>query len=58
MISFVEGEVVALALAICHVWRGAAADRIAEAMQRQGVSAPSGNVPLHREHGRRRPGYR
>ena len=48
----------ALALAICHVWRGAAADRIAEAMQRQGVSPQSGNVPLYRERGHRRPGYR
>jgi crossover junction endodeoxyribonuclease RuvC len=48
----------ALALAICHVWRGGAADRIAEAMQRQGVSPPSGNVPMHRERGRRKGGFR
>lgn len=48
----------ALALAICHVWRGGAADRIAEAMQRQGVSLPSGNVPMHRERGRRKGGFR
>ena len=48
----------ALALAICHVWRGGAADRIAEAMERQGVSLPSGNVPMHRERGRRKGGFR
>ena len=48
----------ALALAICHVWRGGAADRIAEALQRQGVSLPSGNVPMHRERGRRKGGFR
>jgi crossover junction endodeoxyribonuclease RuvC len=48
----------ALALAICHVWRGGAADRIAEAMQRQGVSLPSGSVPMHRERGRRKGGFR
>jgi crossover junction endodeoxyribonuclease RuvC len=48
----------ALALAICHVWRGGAADRIAEALQRQGVSLPSGNVPMHRERGRRKDGFR
>jgi crossover junction endodeoxyribonuclease RuvC len=48
----------ALALAICHIWRGGAADRIAEAMQRQGVSPPSGNVPMHRERGRRKGGFR
>ena len=48
----------ALALAICHVWRGGAADRSAEAMQRQGVSPPSGNVPMHRERGRRKGGFR
>jgi crossover junction endodeoxyribonuclease RuvC len=47
----------ALALAICHIWRGGAADRIAEAMQRQGVS-PSGSVPMHRERGRRKGGFR
>ena len=48
----------ALALAICHVWRGGAADRIAEALQRQGLSVPSGNVPMHRERGRRKGGFR
>lgn len=48
----------ALALAICHVWRGGAADRIAEALQRQGMSLPSGNVPMHRERGRRKGGFR
>lgn len=48
----------ALALAICHVWRGGAADRIVEALQRQGVSLPSGNVPMHRERGRRKGGFR
>lgn len=48
----------ALALAICHVWRGGAADRIADALQRQGVSLPSGNVPMHRERGRRKGGFR
>jgi crossover junction endodeoxyribonuclease RuvC len=48
----------ALALAICHVWRGGAADRIVEAMQRQGLSLPSGNVPMHRERGRRKGGFR
>lgn len=48
----------ALALAICHIWRGGAADRIAEAMQRQGVSPPSGSVPMHRERGRRKGGFR
>lgn len=48
----------ALALAICHIWRGGAADRIAEAMQRQGVSPSSGNVPMHRERGRRKGGFR
>jgi len=48
----------ALALAICHVWRGGAADRIVEAMQRQGMSLPSGNVPMHRERGRRKGGFR
>ncbi len=48
----------ALALAICHVWRGGAADRIAEALQRQGLSLPSGNVPMHRERGRRKGGFR
>lgn len=48
----------ALALAICHVWRGGAADRIAEALQRQGVSLPSGNVPMHRERGRQKGGFR
>lgn len=48
----------ALALAICHVWRGGAADRISEALQRQGVSLPSGNVPMHRERGRRKGGFR
>ncbi|MGH6657013.1 MAG: crossover junction endodeoxyribonuclease RuvC [Actinocrinis sp.] len=48
----------ALALAICHVWRGGAADRIAEALERQGVSVPSGNVPMHRERGRRKGGFR
>lgn len=48
----------ALALAICHVWRGGAADRIAEALQRQGMSVPSGNVPMHRERGRRKGGFR
>jgi crossover junction endodeoxyribonuclease RuvC len=48
----------ALALAICHVWRGGAADRIAEALQRRGVSLPSGNVPMHRERGRRKGGFR
>jgi len=29
----------AVALAICHLWRGAAADRIAEALARRGASA-------------------
>ncbi len=48
----------ALALAICHVWRGGAADRIVEALQRQGMSLPSGNVPMHRERGRRKGGFR
>jgi crossover junction endodeoxyribonuclease RuvC len=48
----------ALALAICHVWRGGAADRIAEAMQRQGLAADSGSVPLHRVRGRQRGGFR
>jgi crossover junction endodeoxyribonuclease RuvC len=48
----------ALALAICHVWRGGAADRIADALQRQGMSPPSGNVPMHRERGRRKGGFR
>jgi crossover junction endodeoxyribonuclease RuvC len=48
----------ALALAICHVWRGGAADRIADALQRQGMSLPSGNVPMHRERGRRKGGFR
>jgi crossover junction endodeoxyribonuclease RuvC len=48
----------ALALAICHVWRGGAADRIVEALQRQGMSVPSGNVPMHRERGRRKGGFR
>ncbi len=48
----------ALALAICHVWRGGAADRIAEALERQGMSVPSGNVPMHRERGRRKGGFR
>jgi crossover junction endodeoxyribonuclease RuvC len=48
----------ALALAICHIWRGGAADRIAEALRRQGVSPPSGNVPMHRERGRRKGGFR
>lgn len=44
----------ALALAICHVWRGGAADRIAEAMEKRGLSVPSGSVPLHRVRGRER----
>jgi crossover junction endodeoxyribonuclease RuvC len=48
----------ALALAICHIWRGGAADRIADALRRQGVSPPSGNVPMHRERGRRKGGFR
>jgi crossover junction endodeoxyribonuclease RuvC len=48
----------ALALAICHVWRGGAADRIAEAMQKQGLSVQSGNVPMHRERGRKKGGFR
>lgn len=48
----------ALALAICHVWRGGAADRIAEALRRQGMSLPSGSVPMHRERGRRKGGFR
>jgi crossover junction endodeoxyribonuclease RuvC len=46
----------ALALAICHVWRGGAADRIAEALEKQGVSVESGSVPLHRVRGRQRGG--
>jgi crossover junction endodeoxyribonuclease RuvC len=48
----------ALAPAICHGWRGGAADRIVEALQRQGMSLPSGNVPMHRERGRRKGGFR
>ena len=46
----------ALALAICHVWRGGAADRIAEALEERGVSVESGSVPLHRVRGRQRGG--
>lgn len=48
----------ALALAICHVWRGGAADRIAEAMKRQGVSVEAGTVSLSRDRSRRRSGFR
>jgi crossover junction endodeoxyribonuclease RuvC len=50
----------ALALAICHVWRGGAADRIAEALEKRGVSVDSGSVPLHRVRGNRsrRSGFR
>lgn len=48
----------ALALAICHVWRGGAADRIAAALERQGITTAANDVPMTRERGRRKSGFR
>jgi crossover junction endodeoxyribonuclease RuvC len=48
----------ALALAICHVWRGGASDRIAAALERQGVAANPAGMSLTRDHGRRKSGFR
>ena len=50
----------ALALAICHVWRGGAADRIAAALAKQGVTTASNDVPMTRDRGRgrRQSGFR
>ncbi|HEV2635036.1 MAG TPA: crossover junction endodeoxyribonuclease RuvC [Actinocrinis sp.] len=48
----------ALALAICHVWRGAAADRIAAALERHGTPTDAAGMSLTRGRGHRKSGFR